>query len=207
MKDEVLGSVAPANRGAEPKRFPAPLANYCNVGSAANEGTFTLDLDETGHLRKAGSVDDNRRCVGDHRFCERPRGDQIARLAHLGACKENHNRPHPFSIQYPAISAHGSAVFLAEAGSHHRKRPDARPRSRSMRWKVGQAMQVSTEAEWELAWTSWTSWPRTWRANIATAVDVQLARRRRDHRAAGPGGRVHRLEHRDRGRRSQRPTT
>ena len=169
MKDEVLG-FGGGESGVRAETLSRSIGELLQVGSR-NEGTFTLDLDETAIYEKRDLLTTTAGASVITDFAKdleviKSQGSPIWERARK--ITTDHTR----SIQYPAISAHGSAVFLAEAGIIQENDPTLATFTLDA-WKVGQAMQVSTEAEFELAGVL-DIVAKDMVANIATAVDVQL---------------------------------
>lgn len=169
MKDEVLGR-GTGESGVRAETLSRSIGEILQVGNRA-EGTFTLDLDETAIYEKRDLLTTTAGASVITDFAKdleviKSQGSPIWERARKITTE------HTRSIQYPAISAHGSAVFLAEAGSIQESDPTLATFTLDA-WKVGQAMQVSTEAEFELAGVL-DIVAKDMVANIAAAVDVQL---------------------------------
>ena len=146
MKDEVLGR-GTGESGRRAETLSRSIGELLNVGGR-EEGTFTLDLEERAIYEKRDLLTTTGGASVITDFANdleviKSQGSPIWERA------KKITTDHTRSIQYPAISAHGSAVFLNEAGSLTENDPTLTTFTLDA-FKVGQAMQVSTESEWEL---------------------------------------------------------
>jgi len=169
MKDEVLGR-GTGESGRRAETLSRSIGELLNVGGR-EEGTFTLDLEERAIYEKRDLLTTTGGASVITDFANdleviKSQGSPIWERA------KKITTDHTRSIQYPAISAHGSAVFLNEAGSLTENDPTLTTFTLDA-FKVGQAMQVSTESEWELDGLL-DIVAKDMTSNIATAVDVQL---------------------------------